>query len=72
MCENPRKTSYNTFLELIKKENKNYKRPIKLKKKEIILLANDIEKGIYNETISISNNKNIIKNFPPILIKINS
>jgi len=63
MNDNPRKTCYNTFLELINKENKKYKRPKKLKKKETLLLSTDIEKGIYNETIKISNEKNIVKNW---------
>jgi len=69
MTDNPRKTSHQIFLELITNENKRYKKPVKLKKKEIILLTKDIEKGIYNETIQISNDKNIIKNWEnPIFV----
>lgn len=63
MTASPRKATYETFLKLVTTENKKYKKPEKLKKKEIILLSTDIEKGIYNATIKIADNKNIIKNW---------
>jgi len=58
---NPRDIVNNKFLELINNQNKSLVK--KLKKKEIKIIVDNIEKSIYNKTIEIANNKNIKKSW---------
>tara|TARA_B110000208_G_C11786502_1_gene435830 strand:+ start:103 stop:666 length:564 start_codon:yes stop_codon:yes gene_type:complete len=59
--KNPRKVSYEVFLDLLVKENKKFKKPKKVTKKVLREFTADIEKGIYNKTINTSDKKDIIK-----------
>uniref|UniRef100_A0A6C0B595 TFIIS-type domain-containing protein n=1 Tax=viral metagenome TaxID=1070528 RepID=A0A6C0B595_9ZZZZ len=63
MTLEPRKIVYDTFLQLLKNENKKQKKTKRTSVKELKKIANLIEKGLYNKTINISNEKHILKNW---------
>ena len=63
MTLEPRKVVYNTFIKLLKDENKKFKKPKRVPVKQLKNIAKLIEKGIYNRTINMSNDKHILKNW---------
>ena len=63
MTLEPRKVVYNTFIKLLKNENKKLKKPKRIPVKQLKNIAKLIEKGIYNRTINISNDNHILKNW---------
>jgi DNA-directed RNA polymerase subunit M/transcription elongation factor TFIIS len=58
--ENPRKICVQKFKKIISIQNNNLKKK-KISDKDILDLAIDIEKGIYNKTIKFAEEKNITK-----------
>lgn len=69
MTLEPRKVVYNTFLKLLKSENKNQKKPKRVSVKELRNMAELIEKGLYNRTIDTANEKHILKNWDNVIFK---
>tara|TARA_B110000971_G_scaffold130674_1_gene133649 strand:+ start:676 stop:1239 length:564 start_codon:yes stop_codon:yes gene_type:complete len=63
MTLEPRKVVYNTFIKLLKDENKKFKKPKRVPVKQLKNIAKLIEKGIYNRTINMSNDEHILKNW---------
>ena len=63
MTIEPRKVVYTTFINLLKNENKKLKKPQRVAVKKLKNIANLIEKGVYNKTISISDQEHIHKNW---------
>ena len=58
---NPRRVVYDKLLELMVSENKKYKKPKKVTKKILKEFSKEIERGIYNKTLELSTEKNILK-----------
>ena len=64
---NPRNISTSKFFELLVLQNKDLTKNIKKSDKELLDLAVDIEKGIYNKAIKHADIKNIPKNWDNII-----
>ena len=58
---NPREVVYNKFLDMMVNENKKYKKPKKAKKQTLKEFSKEIERGVYNKTLEMSTEKNILK-----------